>query len=468
MKPLQTGEKLFVLDTSVLIHDPSAIFRFQEHNIFLPFSVLEALDHAKHGTTETTQNIRQINLFLDELVRTVDSKNLQQGIPLSQHSLAFNFDSRCQGILFFQSEHLSCQLPDSLSVDTTDNAILANILALQKQHPAGEIILVSRNIKLRIKASILGIIAEDYYNAQALEDIDLLYSGNLVLDADFWTSDCKFSSWSEDAKTYYRIESEQVNQWHPNQFIISTHDPEFQASVVSIDNNTAVLVQLIDYQSQQTWGIQALNSHQNFALNMLLNPAIDFVTLLGNAGTGKTLLALAAGLQMTMDDSSYQEIIMTRETISVGENIGYLPGSEEEKMAPWMGALMDNLELLGSSSQQQDGWKKTSTEELLMSRIKLRSINFMRGRTFQNRYIILDEAQNLTVKQMKTLITRAGPKTKFVCLGNLAQIDTSYLSATTSGLTFAVDRFKHWKHSAHITLMRGERSRLADFASHHL
>ncbi|MEE9412238.1 MAG: PhoH family protein [Methylococcales bacterium] len=467
MKLIQTGEKLFVLDTSVLIHDPSAIFRFQEHNIFLPFSVLEALDHAKHGTTETTQNIRQINLFLDELVRTIDSKNLQQGIPLSQHSLVSNFDGRCQGALFFQSEHLTSQLPDSLAVDTTDNAILANIIALQKQHPAGEIILVSRNIKLRIKASILGIIAEDYYNAQALDDIDLLYSGNLVLDADFWIDNCKFSSWSEDAKTYYRIESEQVNQWHPNQFIISSHDPEFQASVVSIDNNTAVLAQLIDYQSQQTWGIQALNSHQSFALNMLLNPEIDFVTLLGNAGTGKTLLALAAGLQMTMDDSRYQEIIMTRETISVGEDIGYLPGSEEEKMAPWMGALMDNLELLGGSSQQ-NGWKKTSTEELLMSRIKLRSINFMRGRTFQNRYIILDEAQNLTVKQMKTLITRAGPKTKFVCLGNLAQIDTSYLSATTSGLTFAVDRFKHWQHSAHITLLRGERSRLADFASHNL
>jgi PhoH-like ATPase len=467
MKPIQTGEKLFVLDTSVLIHDPSAIFRFQEHNIFLPFSVLEALDHAKHGTTETTQNIRQINLFLDELVRTIDSKNLQEGIPLNQHSLASNFDSRCQGTLFFQYEHLTCQLPDSLSADTLDNAILANLLALQAQHPAGEIILVSRNIKLRIKASILGIIAEDYYNAQALDDIDLLYSGSLVLDADFWISDCKFSRWSEDAKTYYQIESEQINQWHPNQFIISTQEPEFQASVISIDNNTAVLAQLIDYQSQQTWGIQALNSHQNFALNMLLNPEIDFVTLLGNAGTGKTFLALAAGLQMTMDDSCYQEIIMTRETISVGEDIGYLPGSEEEKMAPWMGALMDNLELLGNSSRQ-DGWKKNSTEELLMSRIKIRSINFMRGRTFQNRYIILDEAQNLTVKQMKTLITRAGPKTKFVCLGNLAQIDTSYLSATTSGLTFAVDRFKHWQHSAHITLMRGERSRLADYASHNL
>ncbi|MEE9344878.1 MAG: PhoH family protein [Methylococcales bacterium] len=467
MDLIQSGEKLFVLDTSVLIHDPSAIFRFQEHNIFLPFAVLEALDHAQQRTAETAQNIRQINLFLDELVKTVDTTNLREGIKLNQHRLASNFDNRCQGRLFFQSEHVSSQLPDSLSTDTSDNAILGNILALQAQYPAGEIILVTRNIQLRIKANILGIIAEDYYNAKALDDIDLLYSGILVLNADFWASDCKVSTWSEADKTYYRIESDQVNQWHPNQFIISTQDSAFQASVVSIDQNSAVLSQLVDFQSQQTWGIKALNSHQNFALNMLLNPEIDFVTLLGNAGTGKTLLALAAGLQMTMDDNSYQEIIMTRETISVGEDIGYLPGTEEEKMAPWMGALMDNLELLGSSSEHQ-GWKKTSTEELLMSRIKVRSINFMRGRTFQNRYIILDEAQNLTVKQMKTLITRAGPQTKFVCLGNLTQIDTSLLSATTSGLTFAVDRFKHWQHSAHITLMRGERSRLADFASHNL
>jgi PhoH-like ATPase len=467
MKPIQTGEKLFVLDTSVLIHDPSAIFRFQEHNIFLPLSVLEALDHTKQRTTETTQNIRQINLFLDALVKTVASKNLHEGISLKQHPLASNFDSHCQGKLFFQFEHVSNQRPDSLSADSSDNAILDNILALQTLHPAGKIILVSRNIKLRIKASILGIIAEDYNNAKALDDIDLLYSGCRVLDAEFWASNCNFETWLDGDTTYYRIESNQVNQWHPNQFIISTHAPEFQASVVSIDRNTAVLSQLIDFQTQKTWGIQSLNSHQNFALNMLLNPEIDFVTLLGNAGTGKTLLALAAGLQMTMDDNRYQEIIMTRETVAVGENIGYLPGTEEEKMAPWMGALMDNLELLGSSSQQK-GWKQTSTEDLLMSRIKLRSINFMRGRTFQKRYIILDEAQNLTVKQMKTLITRAGPQTKFVCLGNLAQIDTSHLSATTSGLTFAVDRFKHWQHSAHITLMRGERSRLADFASHNL
>ncbi len=459
--------KLFVLDSSVLVHDPSAIFRFQEHSVFLPFTVLEELNHGAQKTTEATQNVRQINHFLDDLVRVVDSKNLQEGIQLNQYSLASNFDSRCQGKLFFQSQHLSSRLPDSLPVDSADNALLKIVLALQTQQSGAQIILVSRDISLRIKASILGIIAEDYFNAQALDDIDLLYSGSQVLDSAFWDNNCNYKNWSETGTTHYRIQSDQVKHWYPNQFIISRHEPKLQARVVSIKDNVAQLSQLDNLQSQQTWGIKALNSHQNFALNMLLNPQIDFVTLLGNAGTGKTLLALAAGLQMTMEDNRYQEIIMTRETVSVGEDIGFLPGTEEEKMAPWMGALMDNLELLGNSSQNK-GWKKNSTEDLLMSRIKLRSINYMRGRTFQNRYIILDEAQNLTVKQMKTLITRAGPKTKFVCLGNLAQIDASYLSATTSGLTFAVDRFKHWKHSAHITLMRGERSRLADFASHNL
>ena len=211
------------------------------------------------------------------------------------------------------------------------------------------------------------------------------------------------------------------------------------------------------------WGIQARNREQNFALNMLLDPNIDFVTLLGTAGTGKTLLALAAGLAQVLDKNLYKEIIMTRVTVPVGEDIGFLPGTEEEKMTPWMGALMDNLEVLTQTGGGD--WGRAAADELLRSRIRIHSLNFMRGRTFLNKYIILDEAQNLTAKQMKTLITRAGPGTKVICLGNVAQIDTPYLTETTSGLTYVVDRFKQWPHSGHITLLRGERSRLADFAS---
>jgi PhoH-like ATPase len=223
-----------------------------------------------------------------------------------------------------------------------------------------------------------------------------------------------------------------------------------------------------DYRLQRhnVWGISARNREQNFALNMLMDPELDFVTLLGTAGTGKTLLALAAGLAQVLDRNIYREIIMTRVTVPVGEDIGFLPGTEEEKMTPWMGALMDNMEVL---TQTEGGdWGRAATNDLLRSRVRIQSLNFMRGRTFLHKYIILDEAQNLTAKQMKTLITRAGPGTKIVCLGNIAQIDTPYLTETTSGLTYVVDRFKDWQHSGHITLIRGERSRLADFASDEL
>ena len=196
-----------------------------------------------------------------------------------------------------------------------------------------------------------------------------------------------------------------------------------------------------------------------------MNPDIDFVTLLGQAGTGKTLLTLAAGLDQTLERNIYSEIIMTRATVPVGDDIGFLPGTEEEKMTPWMGALADNLEVLNSTDDEAGEWGRAATRDLIRSRIKIKSLNFMRGRTFIQKFLIIDEAQNLTPKQMKTLITRAGPNTKVVCLGNLGQIDTPYLTEGSSGLTYAVDRFKDWAYSGHVTLRRGERSRLADFAA---
>ena len=256
------------------------------------------------------------------------------------------------------------------------------------------------------------------------------------------------------------------DDWHPNQFLYLPGDEQAEFRVVRVEGGKATLQIVDDYRSNQhaVWGIMARNREQNFALNALMDPEIDFVTLLGTAGTGKTLLALAAGLAQTMDQQRYREIIMTRATVSVGEDIGFLPGTEEEKMTPWMGALTDNLEVL-THNQEGGSWGRQATNDLLASRIKIRSLNFMRGRTVLSRWMILDEAQNLTPKQMKTLITRAGPGTKIVCLGNVEQIDTPYLTETTSGLTYAVDRFKAWEHSAHVTLRRGERSRLADYAS---
>ena len=312
----------------------------------------------------------------------------------------------------------------------------------------------------------LGINAEEYHNDQVLEDVNLLYTGSLPLDDGFWDGHGKeMESWKEAGRTFYRVTGPSVANWSSSLFVYHERDG-FYAIVRKIEGDSAILETIRDYSlpSHTVWGITARNVEQNFALNLLMDPEVDFVSLLGMAGSGKTLLSLAAGLEQTLEKKRYREIIMTRVTIPVGEDIGFLPGTEEEKMTPWMGALMDNLEVLTQSDAGGE-WGRAATNDLLAQRIKIRSVNFMRGRTFLNRYVIIDEAQNLTPKQLKTLITRAGPGTKIVCLGNIAQIDTPYLTETTSGLTYVVDRFKDWAHSGHITLRRGERSRLADFAS---
>ena len=292
----------------------------------------------------------------------------------------------------------------------------------------------------------------------------------LALPHDFWIKHAKsVESWQSGSQTFYRLSGPIVPELHINQFVYfeSPGEPSLYARVTEIRGKTVVLKTLKDFNhlKNAVWGVTTRNREQNFAMNLLTDPEIDFVTLTGTAGTGKTLMALAAGLTQVLDDRRYTEIIMTRATVSVGEDIGFLPGTEEEKMGPWMGALDDNLEVLAKTETSAGEWGRAATNELIRSRIKIKSLNFMRGRTFLNKYLIIDEAQNLTPKQMKTLITRAGPGTKIICMGNLAQIDTPYLTEGSSGLTFAVDRFKGWPHGGHITLARGERSRLADFAS---
>jgi PhoH-like ATPase len=462
--------KLFVLDTNVLMHDPASLFRFQEHDIFIPMIVLEELDRSKKGVSEVARNARQASRFFDELVGLSSGapKQIEMGIPITNLS---NQSSPKNGIksgrLFFQTRRMTSLLPESLPGDMPDNSILATVLTLIKEQPDSQVVLVSKDINLRIKATILGIQAEDYHNDQVLDDIDLLYPGMTTVAVDFWERHAgKMESWQQHGRTFYKVEGPDVESWYPNELIYIPDESQFEGIIRSIEGTSATIELSRDYRSRQNsvWGIQARNREQNFAFNVLLDPEIDFVTMVGTAGTGKTLLSLAAGLTQTMENKLYREIIMTRETIPVGEDIGFLPGTEEEKMTPWMGALLDNLELLGDSQDAND-WERGATSNLLRNRIKIRSLNFMRGRTFLNRYIILDEAQNLTPKQIKTLITRAGPGTKIVCIGNVAQIDTPYLTATTSGLTYAVDRFKGWPHSAHITLKRGERSRLSDYAS---
>ena len=461
------NKRLFVIDSNVLMHDPTALFRFQEHDLFLPMMVLEELDHNKKGHSEVARNARQTSRFIDELMSNASKEEIEKGISLDVYRLNGDKDEDSEtGRLFFQTLAYPNSLPEYLPGSLPDNNILGTALSLQGKFNNHSITLVTKDINMRIKASILGLHSEDYHNDKVLEDVELLYKGSCELESDFWDKHGKeLDSWVEQGHTYYRLHGPEVENWIPSQFIY-TSDGDFEAIVREINDDTAIIETTRDYTSQDhtVWGVRARNREQNFALNLLMDPEIDFVSLLGMAGTGKTLLTLAAGLEQTLEQKRYTEIIMTRVTVPVGEDIGYLPGTEEEKMAPWMGALMDNLEFLTDTDLGGD-WGKAATQDLLSKRIKIRSVNFMRGRTFLNRFIIIDEAQNLTSKQLKTLITRAGPGTKVVCLGNIAQIDTPYLSETTSGLTYVVDRFKGWNHSGHVTLVRGERSRLADHSS---
>ena len=456
--------KLFVLDTNVLMHDPMCLFRFEEHDIFLPMIVLEELDGHKKGMTEVARNARQTSRSLDALAGAKGA-DISKGLKLDTTG-----HREAGGCLFFQTKTLDYSLPLSLPQGKADNQILGVVEALRREYAPREVVLVSKDINMRVKARALGLATDDYQNDKVLEDGDLLYSGSLSLPADFWTRQSKtVESWQQGSHTFYRITGPIVGSLLINQFVFfeAPGEPPLYARVTEITGKTAVLKTLKDFNhlKNAVWGVTTRNREQNFAMNLLMDPEVDFVTLAGTAGTGKTLMALASGLTQVLDDRRYTEIIMTRATVSVGEDIGFLPGTEEEKMGPWMGALDDNLEVLGKSDSGSGEWGRAATNELIRSRIKVKSMNFMRGRTFLNKYVIIDEAQNLTPKQMKTLITRAGPGTKIVCMGNLAQIDTPYLTEGSSGMTFAVDRFKGWPHGGHITLARGERSRLADFAS---
>ena len=457
-------KRLYVLDTNILMHDPTSMFRFEEHDIFLPMIVLEELDAAKKGLTEVSRNVRQVSRFIGEMMSAQGATHLEDGLELIiPQELEL---PAARGRLYFQT-HTTEVHPSLLSEGSfADNEILSTALALQESDKEHEIVLISKDINLRIKAAIMNVPAEDYYNDRALDDVDLLYKGMSIEDDSFWDRYPQVDSWSENGATYYRIKRIEGDDWFPNQCIVIGDGDGIEAVVIEVTIEFTVLKLVTDYQSGKNtvWGMQARNREQNFALNLLVDPEIDFVTLMGIAGTGKTLLTLAAGLAQTLDEKMYKEIIVTRATVSIGEEIGFLPGTEEEKMTPWMGALTDNIEVL-TRSEEGGEWGRAATNDLLANRIKVRSMSFMRGRTFLNRYVIIDEAQNITPKQMKALLTRAGPGTKMICLGNVAQIDTPYLTETTSGLTFAVDRFKTWAHSAHITLQRGERSRLADFAS---
>ncbi|MEK7207417.1 MAG: PhoH family protein, partial [Pseudomonadota bacterium] len=416
---MATKHKIFVLDTNVLIHDPNAILRFHEHDVYIPIVVLEELDKIKVGLSELARNVRQVSRLIDSLVEKANG-DISHGVQIPSHSPEMK-----TGRLYFHMDAVRASLPNGMNPNNPDNALLGITMDLSKSHPDRDVVLVTKGINLRIKAHALGIRVEDYTTDQVLDDTNLLYSGVECLSPDFWEKHSKeMESWKEEGRTFYRLKGPKARSWLPGQFLYTDDTPPFEAIVRRLEDNSAIIEVVKDYVSarHKVWGINARNREQNFALNLLMDPEVDFVSLLGQAGTGKTLLTLAAALTQTIEARRYTEIIMTRMTVPVGEDIGFLPGTEEEKMGPWMGALEDNLEVLNENSTQEHGaWGRAATNDLLRHRIRIKSLNFMRGRTFLKKFLIIDEAQNLSPHQMKTLITRAGPGSKIVCLGNIAQ-----------------------------------------------
>jgi PhoH-like ATPase len=455
--------KLYILDTNVLLHDPQCLFRFEEHDIYIPFVTLEELDNKKQGTQDVNRNARQATRLIADVAS--QPGKLQRGFLLK----SFN-GKKATGRMFLQDKLLPFLKDEHLRKN--DNQYLAVLKNLRTKRKDSDVILVSKDINLRIKARGMGFIAEDYKNDQVIEDADLLSRGWHAVGPEFLEeAGDALESWKLDGRNYYRVPQKTKKiRYLRNEMILLDALP-FMVS----DSNlkTLELRQAEDYSKSSVWGVNARNPEQNLALNLLLNPEVDFVTLLGPAGTGKTLLTLAAALEQVVERKLFAEIIFTRATVPMGEDIGFLPGTEEEKMLPWMGALHDNIEVLvGGRPSGKEGhaskWEHSTTTDLVSQHVNVKAMTFMRGRTFNAKFLIIDEAQNLTAKQMKSLITRAGPGTKVVCMGNLAQIDTPYLSEANSGLAYAAECFKGWDHYGQVILSQGERSRLASYANDHM
>jgi len=442
--------KIYITDTNVLVHDPESLNHFDEHDVVVPIPVLEEMDRIKRGTDEIARNVRDVIRKFDMLSEGIE--DLEDGCPLPGG-----------GMLMFPIigvETLDV-LPESLNRDGGDNRILAATLQMMSDNPNREVILVTKDINLRIKGRALGIKVEDYRHDKVVSDLNILPRGWCKLDADLWEKICENSVAEDlnDGDEYHVCWPEEEAESEPdiNSFVVLTNNNgnETHLQCIKKEEGKITLANATSYRCTRNaiWSIQARNSEQNMAMNLLMNADIDIVTVMGLAGSGKTMLALACGLHQTLDMGLYDKILVTRATVPMGQDIGFLPGTEKEKMGPWMGAITDNLQILCDGENM---------EYLLeQSRIEITSLSFARGRTFSKTWVIVDEAQNLTPHQMKTLVTRMGEDSKLVILGNNSQIDTPYLSPRTNGLTQAAMAFKGWKHNGIVTLQDSERSRLA-------
>jgi PhoH-like ATPase len=452
--------KTFVLDTNVLLHDPMALTRFQDNDVVVPIEVVEEIDRFKRDPSEKGRNARQVSRLLDELR---EKGNLAEGVTIDQAS------GGTLKVVFCRSETLQ-QLPPELKGGNGDNNILAVALEQRLQEVMGRhlpVVLVTKDTNLRIKADAVGLIAQDYTTDKV--DIADLYPGFCEVWASAEQIDQVKSPGglpqADLASGHPELVANEgvtlVNQTQPNHTLLARFDGESQA-----------LLPLQRAPKVRLGAIQPRNREQTFALDLLLDPEIQLVTLIGKAGTGKTLLALAAGLHMVADERAYDRLLVTRPVIPLGKDIGYLPGDLEEKMGPWMQPIIDNLDFLLGANDSQGGSRgsqrapRNSWADLKgMGLLEVEAISYIRGRSIPRQYMVVDEAQNLTPHEVKTIVTRVGEGTKIVLTGDPYQIDNPYVDAESNGLTWLVERFKGQGLAGHVTLMRGERSALAELAA---
>jgi PhoH-like ATPase len=453
--------KSYVLDTNVLIHDPNALLNFEEHQVIIPMTVLEELDKLKTGKQAIAADCRQAIRLINKMLGDASPKEIEKGVPIQREVKAEPL-----GTISILMNPDKPAIPPHLPENLNDNKIINALVNLQSLHKDRQIILVSKDINMRLKARACGVEAQDYHTDQLIDDIDLLPTGYMEFENSFWDNIDKVETVQREGVTEHilkRIDS--LAHLSINDFILDQQG--FVAKVVEIEPDRMVLEDLRWQQlmDQQVWGLNPRDIYQAMALHLLLDPDIHLVNLTGAAGSGKTILALAAAIEMTVASKRYMRIIATRSTQGLDEDIGFLPGTEAEKMEPWLGAITDNLEAL-----HEDDENMHASVEYILPKVPLqfKSLNYIRGRSFQHSLILIDESQNLTPHQIKTIITRAGNGSKVVCLGNLAQIDTPYLSAPSSGLTYLTERFRGFRHGGHIHLRGVPRSALAEFAEANL
>ena len=454
--------KLYVLDTNVLLHEPLAIYSFEEHDVVVPMTVLEELDNIKDRQKDVSREARIAIRTMEDVFREAAPEQIADGVLLSER-----VGETCTGRLSIFADH---HLPEGEEVFTNkenDNRIINAALFLQKKHPERTVVLVTKDINMRLKAKGAGLKrVEDYRTDQLIDDVRLLAKGFQKLDGNFWdmVGDCESLSSGRDV--FHWVADSALTDYHINQYIIDGSD-NFAGRVQAHEGGRLQIkdIGLERLMGRHAWGVHPKNVYQAMALDALLDPTLDLVILTGPAGCGKTLLAMAAALELVVERGIYERIIVTRNTPEIAESIGFLPGTEEEKMMPWLAAVTDTLEVL----HKHDVSKDSSLDYIMeKANIQFKSVNFMRGRSLQNTFVLLDECQNLTPSQLKTIITRCGEGTKLVCSGNLAQIDSTYLTPVTSGLTYIVERFKNFEGSANVFLNGVVRSRLASFAEENL